>query len=161
MEDKWPQPSHSPSPHSHPANIPPFGKQRQAGWHLVSCQEGAGPLFPAWQMGAAGCLRGLVWGKPPAAHRRDSYELPPVKELGKIVSISSDVLVLFCFSTLTTCKYSVVFLAEPLVFIGTERETWDLEPDFISGAGESQNPDGRNVCISEMLQILAQTFLKG
>lgn len=84
-----------------------------------------------------------------------------MKELGKIVSISSDVLVLFCFSTLTTCKYSVVFLAEPLVFIGTERETWDLEPDFISGAGESQNPDGRNVCISEMLQILAQTFLKG
>lgn len=65
------------------------------------------------------------------------------------------------FLTLTKYKYSVVFLAEPLVYIGTERETWDLEPNFISGAGESQNPDGRNVCISEMLQILAQTFLKG
>ncbi|KAM6247423.1 uncharacterized protein M6G45_009820 [Spheniscus humboldti] len=25
---------------------------------------------------------------------------------------------------------------------GTERETWDLEPNFISGEGEGQNPDG-------------------
>lgn len=85
----------------------------------------------------------------------------PAEEQGEIVSISSDGFFFFFFSTLRKHNYSVVFLTEPPVCIGTERETWDLEPNFISGVVESQNPDGRNVCMSEILTTLVQTFLKG
>lgn len=132
-----------PAPHSHPANIPPFGKQRQAGWHLVSCHKGSGPLFPCvtpWQMGAGGCLRGLVPGKPPVckacpqAGRQETDGVPPAKEQGEIVSISSDGFFFF-FLTLRKHNYSVVFLTEPPVCIGTERETWDLEPNFYFWSG--------------------------